>query len=86
MRKAGSTARSFHYIMVDDQYKPDVGLRVFEELMSIYRPLCVFSSGTPVALAVPKAELLGWRAALRLAEDFSQRFQESGLLFVGVSC
>ncbi|MGO9571662.1 MAG: ABC transporter substrate-binding protein [Desulfomonilaceae bacterium] len=49
--EGGINGKKLQYVSEDDQYKPDVGLRVFEDLMSKYHPLCVFGSGTPVALA-----------------------------------
>lgn len=49
--EGGINGKKLQYVMADDQFKPDVGLRVFEDLMSKYKPLCVFGSGTPVALA-----------------------------------
>ncbi|MGO9571959.1 MAG: ABC transporter substrate-binding protein, partial [Desulfomonilaceae bacterium] len=49
--EGGINGKKLQYVMEDDQFKPDVGLRVFEDLMSKYKPLCVFGSGTPVALA-----------------------------------
>ena len=51
-QKGGINGKKLRYIMKDDQYKPDVGVRVFKELMSAAKPLAVFASGTPVALAV----------------------------------
>lgn len=49
--EGGINGKKLQYVMADDQFKPDLGLRVFEDLMSKYKPLCVFGSGTPVALA-----------------------------------
>ncbi len=51
-QEGGINGKKLRYIMKDDQYKPDVGVRVFEQLMSTDNPLAVFGSGTPVALAV----------------------------------
>ncbi|MBI5248701.1 MAG: ABC transporter substrate-binding protein [Desulfomonile tiedjei] len=49
--EGGIAGKRLRYVMEDDQYKPDVGLRVFEDLMAKYKPMCVFGSGTPVAVA-----------------------------------
>ncbi|MFZ5867330.1 MAG: ABC transporter substrate-binding protein [Thermodesulfobacteriota bacterium] len=49
--EGGINGKKLELVAQDDQYKPDVGLRVFEEMMSRNKPLCFFGSGTPVALA-----------------------------------
>jgi branched-chain amino acid transport system substrate-binding protein len=50
--EGGINGKKIRYFYADDQYKPDVGTKVFEDLMAKYNPLCVFGSGTPVAAAV----------------------------------
>ena len=50
--EGGINGKKIRYFYADDQYKPDVGIRVFEDLVAKYNPLCVFGSGTPVALAL----------------------------------
>ncbi len=65
--------------MVDDQYRPDVALRVFAELMSKYQPLCMFGSGTPAALAVAPL-IREHRQVLYSSTSFSAK-----LAFGGVS-
>jgi branched-chain amino acid transport system substrate-binding protein len=50
--EGGINGKKIRYFYADDQYKPDVGIKVFEDLMAKYKPLCVFGSGTPVALAI----------------------------------
>ncbi len=50
--EGGINGKKLRYAMEDDQFKPDVGIKAFEELMTKYKPLAVFGSGTPVALAV----------------------------------
>ena len=50
--QGGINGKKMRYVMKDDQYKSEIALRVFEELMAKYRPLCVFGSGTPAALAL----------------------------------
>jgi branched-chain amino acid transport system substrate-binding protein len=49
--EGGVNGKKLRSVMEDDQYKPDVGVRVFEDIMAKYNPLCFFGSGTPVALA-----------------------------------
>ncbi|MGB6063605.1 MAG: ABC transporter substrate-binding protein [Desulfomonilaceae bacterium] len=49
--EGGINGKKLRCVMEDDQYKPDVGVRVFESMMGRYNPLCFFGSGTPVALA-----------------------------------
>ena len=51
-QEGGINGKKLRYAMEDDEFKPDVGKRAFEALMTKYQPLCVFGSGTPVALAV----------------------------------
>jgi branched-chain amino acid transport system substrate-binding protein len=50
--EGGVNGKKLRHVMKDDQYKPEVGVQVFEEMMAKYNPLCMFGSGTPVALAV----------------------------------
>lgn len=50
--EGGINGKKVRYFSADDQYKPDVGTRVFEDLVAKYNPLCVFGSGTPVAAAI----------------------------------
>jgi branched-chain amino acid transport system substrate-binding protein len=49
--EGGINGKKLRHVMEDDAYKPDVGVKVFEEIMAKYKPLCFFGSGTPVALA-----------------------------------
>jgi branched-chain amino acid transport system substrate-binding protein len=49
--EGGINGKKLGLVTEDDQYKPEVGVRVFEEMMSKSKPLCFFGSGTPVALA-----------------------------------
>jgi branched-chain amino acid transport system substrate-binding protein len=51
-QEGGINGKKLRYAVEDDQFKPDVGIKAFEALMAKYKPLCVFGSGTPVALAV----------------------------------
>ncbi len=50
--EGGINGKKLRFVVGDDQYKADVGKKAFEELVSKYNPLCMFGSGTPVALAV----------------------------------
>lgn len=50
--EGGINGKKLRYVMGDDQYNADVGRKAFEALMSKDHPLCMFGSGTPVALAV----------------------------------
>ena len=64
--------------MEDDQYKPDVGVRVFKSMMAKYNPLCFFGSGTPVALAT--APLIRKRyKVLYTSTSFSAKLAFSGV-------
>jgi branched-chain amino acid transport system substrate-binding protein len=49
--EGGINGKKLRHVNEDDHYKPDVGVKVFEEIMAKYKPLCFFGSGTPVALA-----------------------------------
>jgi branched-chain amino acid transport system substrate-binding protein len=51
-QEGGINGKKLRHIMKDDQYKPDVGVRLFEQLMSTDNPLAFFGSGTPAAPAV----------------------------------
>jgi branched-chain amino acid transport system substrate-binding protein len=53
--EGGINGKKLRYAVEDDQFNPEVGLRAFETLMSKHQPLCVFGSGTGVALAVAPA-------------------------------
>jgi branched-chain amino acid transport system substrate-binding protein len=50
--EGGVNGKKLRYVMLDDHYKAEEGLRTFEQLMSTEHPLAVFGSGTPAALAV----------------------------------
>ena len=50
--EGGINGKKLQYAQEDDQFNPEVGVKAFENLMSKYNPLCVFGSGTGVALAV----------------------------------
>ena len=50
--EGGINGKKLRYVEEDDQFNPEVGVKAFESLMSKYKPLCVFGSGTGVALAV----------------------------------
>jgi branched-chain amino acid transport system substrate-binding protein len=50
--EGGINGKKLRYAMEDDQFKPEEGIKAFETLMTKHKPLCVFGSGTPVALAV----------------------------------
>ena len=50
--EGGINGKKLQYAQEDDQFNPSVGVKAFENLMSKYNPLCVFGSGTGVALAV----------------------------------
>jgi branched-chain amino acid transport system substrate-binding protein len=49
--EGGINGKKLRLVSADDQYKADVGVKVFEDIMSKNKPLCFFGSGTPVALA-----------------------------------
>jgi len=49
--EGGINGKKLGLVKDDDEYKPEVGVRVFEEMMLKSKPLCFFGSGTPVALA-----------------------------------
>lgn len=51
-QQGGINGKKLRYVMKDDQYKPDVATRLFEEVISTDEPLAVFGSGTPAALAL----------------------------------
>lgn len=75
--EGGINGKKLQYVMEDDQFKPEVGLRVFEDLMSKHNPLCVFGSGTAVALAT--APLLRDRyKVLYTSTSFSAKIASSG--------
>src|SRR5271157_3506007 len=50
--EGGINGKKLQYVEEDDQFNPEVGAKAFENLMSKYKPMCVFGSGTGVALAV----------------------------------
>ena len=50
--EGGINGKKLQYAQEDDQFNPKVGFKAFETLMEKYNPLCVFGSGTGVALAV----------------------------------
>jgi branched-chain amino acid transport system substrate-binding protein len=50
--EGGINGKKLRAITADDQYKPDVALKVLDEVMAKEKPLCIFGSGTPAALAV----------------------------------
>jgi branched-chain amino acid transport system substrate-binding protein len=79
----GVNGKKIQYFMKDDRYQPRVGIEVFKELMAEHGPLCVFGSGTPVALAV--APLLRKQfPVLYSSTSFSAKLAYSGIpsLFV----
>ena len=81
--EGGINGKKLRCVMQDDQYKPDVGVRVFEDMMAKYNPLCFFGSGTPVALAT--APLIRDRyKVLYTSTSFSAKLAFSGIpsLFV----
>jgi len=45
--EGGINGKKIRYVMKDDQYKAEVGLRVFEELISSENPLCVLARALP---------------------------------------
>lgn len=49
--EGGINGKKLGHVMQDDQYKADVGAKVFEDTMAKYKPLCFFALGSPVALA-----------------------------------
>jgi branched-chain amino acid transport system substrate-binding protein len=76
--EGGINGKKLRCVMEDDQYKPDVGVRVFEEMMAKYNPLCFFGSGTPVALAT--APLIKKRyKVLYTSTSFSAKLAFSGV-------
>ena len=50
--EGGINGKKLQTITADDQYKPGVALKVLDEVMARDKPLCIFGSGTPAALAV----------------------------------
>ncbi|MGO9118637.1 MAG: ABC transporter substrate-binding protein [Desulfomonilaceae bacterium] len=50
--EGGINGKKLQYAQEDDQFNPEVGAKAFETLISKYKPLWVFGSGTGVALAV----------------------------------
>jgi len=75
--EGGVNGKKIQYVVEDDQFKPDVGLRAFEDLMPKYKPLCVFGSSTGVALAV--APLIRERyKVLYSSSSFSAKIMTSG--------
>ncbi len=50
--EGGINGKKLRYVEEDDQFNPEIGAKAFESLMSKYKPMCVFGSGTGVALAV----------------------------------
>jgi branched-chain amino acid transport system substrate-binding protein len=75
--EGGINGKKLQYVNKDDQYKPDVGVKVFEEVVAKYKPLCFFGSGTPVALAT--APLLRDRyKILYTSTSFSAKLAFSG--------
>ncbi|MBI4963895.1 MAG: ABC transporter substrate-binding protein [Desulfomonile tiedjei] len=76
--EGGINGKKLRHVMQDDQYKPDVGARIFEEMVSKYNPLCFFGSGTPVALAT--APLIRDRyKVLYTSTSFSAKLAVSGI-------
>jgi branched-chain amino acid transport system substrate-binding protein len=49
--EGGINGKKLQYAQEDDQFNPEVGVKAFETLMAKHHPLCVFGSGTGVALA-----------------------------------
>ena len=76
--EGGINGKKLRHVMQDDQYKPDVGVKVFEEIVAKYKPLCFFGSGTPVALAT--APLIKDRyKILYTSTSFSAKLAVSGI-------
>ena len=50
--EGGINGKKIQYAVEDDKFDPKAGLQAFENLMSKHKPLCVFGSGTGVALAM----------------------------------
>ena len=50
--EGGVNGKKLRTITADDQYKPEVALKLLDEVMGRDKPLCLFGSGTPAALAV----------------------------------
>ncbi len=75
--EGGINGKKLQYAEEDDQFNPEVGAKAFESLMSTYKPLCVFGSGTGVALAV--APLIRERYhVLYSSTSFSAKIMTSG--------
>ncbi|MGO9117045.1 MAG: ABC transporter substrate-binding protein [Desulfomonilaceae bacterium] len=75
--EGGINGKKLQYAQEDDQFNPEVGVKAFETLMSKYNPLCVFGSGTGVALAV--APLIRERYnVLYSSTSFSAKIMTSG--------
>ena len=75
--EGGINGKKLRYAEEDDQFTPEVGRKAFETLMSKYNPLCVFGSGTGVALAV--APLIRERyPVLYSSTSFSAKIMTSG--------
>jgi branched-chain amino acid transport system substrate-binding protein len=49
--EGGINGKKLRTFTADDQYKPDVALKVLDEVMARDKPLALFGSGTPAALA-----------------------------------
>jgi len=50
--EGGINGKKLRTITADDQYKPEAAMKVLDEVMGRDKPLCLFGSGTPAALAV----------------------------------
>jgi branched-chain amino acid transport system substrate-binding protein len=75
--EGGINGKKLQYVEEDDQFSPDIGAKAFETLMSKYKPMCVFGSGTGVALAV--APLIRDRyRVLYSSTSFSAKIMTSG--------
>ncbi len=75
--EGGINGKKLQYAEEDDQFNPEVGAKAFGSLMSTYKPLCVFGSGTGVALAV--APLIRERhQVLYSSTSFSAKIMTSG--------
>ncbi len=76
--EGGVNGKKLGYVMQDDQYKADVGVKVFEDIMAKYKPLCFFALGSPVALAT--APLIRDRHPVLYASGaFSAKLAVSGI-------
>jgi len=76
--EGGINGKKLRHVNQDDQYKPDVGVKVFEDIMAKYKPLAFFGSGTPVALAT--APLIKDRyKILYTSTSFSAKLAFSGI-------